>query len=234
LTAASESIQALVVVVARAVTLGFVLVVVVDLLVVVAVLLVGWVVVVAAVDEPERRAHVVGPTIPSALSPLAFWNEITADCVCAPKVPSVATLNPWAASAVWICRTPAPWSPSATLSDGLLTVRPGVDVAVDVTDPAGVVGTGEVRSVDVDAASVGTATVVIVAKGVGDGFVLVVGGIDEPLPQPTTAIIATSPAASQPAPATRPTAVTRTRRSCPVENLGARRAGKSSANRLGD
>ena len=225
------------VVVARAVTLGFVLVVVVDFLVVVAVLLVGCVVVVAEVDEPERRAHVVGPTIPSALSPLAFWNEITADCVCAPKVPSVATLNPWAASAVWICRTPAPWSPSATLSDGLLTVRPGVDVdvAVDVTDPAGVVvETGEVRPVDVDGASVGTATVVIVANGVGDGFVLVVGGIDEPLPQPTTPIIATSPAASQPPPARRRTAVTRTRRSCPVQNLGARRAGKSSANRLGD
>ena len=222
------------VVVARAVMLGFVLVVVVDFLVVVAVLLVGCVVVVDEVDEPERRAHVVGPTIPSALSPLAFWNEITADCVCAPKVPSVATLNPWAASAVWICLTPSPWSPSATLSDGLLTVRPGVDVAVDVTDPAGVVGTGEVRPVDVDAASVGTATVVIVANGVGDGFVLVVGVIDEPLPQPTKPIIATSPEASQPPPATQRPAVTRIRRSCPVSDIGARRAGKSSANRLGD
>ncbi len=76
--------QAFVVVVARTVVLGLVVVEVVGffgLVVVVVVLPVDFGVVVAAVDEPDRRAHVTGPTMPSLLSPLAFWNDMIAACV---------------------------------------------------------------------------------------------------------------------------------------------------------
>lgn len=82
------------------------------------------------VDEPESFAHVFGPTTPSTVSPLFFWNARTAVSVCGPNLPSTVTLYPACFSAVWICSTPLPVSPSFTLSLGEVTTRPFTVVVV--------------------------------------------------------------------------------------------------------
>lgn len=43
--------------------------------------------------SPSKALHVFFPTIPSAISPCALWNAITAFFVFCPKIPSTATPN---------------------------------------------------------------------------------------------------------------------------------------------
>ncbi len=183
--------QPFVVVVALTVVLGRVVTEVVGFFVVVVVVLfVDLVVVVADEVEPDRLAHVAGPTMPSACNPLAFWNDTTAACVLEPNWPSALTLNPCAASSVWIWLTPGPLSPSVTLSLGLLTTRPPAVAVVDVLDADVVAGDWSVGVVDVDGmvAVVATVAGAIVAKVVPDVLTVVVDAVDVPALQPATKI----------------------------------------------
>jgi hypothetical protein len=179
------------------VVLGLVVTEVVDFFVVVVVVVVVlladlMVLVVTDEVEPDRLAHVAGPTMPSAFSPLVFWNDLTAVCVLGPNWPSALILNPCAVSCVWIWVTPGPLSPSVTLSLGLLTTRPAL-VAVVVVFVAGVVvDPWSVDVVDVGGmvAVVATVAGAIVAKVVPDVLNVVVDAVDEPPLQPAIAITA--------------------------------------------
>ncbi len=155
-------------------------VVVVAPLTVVAVVPLTVVDVAEAVEEAESLAHVAGPTMPSAFSPFLRWKAITAAEVCDPNLPSAEIEEPCAASAVWICLTPGPLSPSFTLSLGLETTRPVPAPAVVVAVPDDVVEL-------VDRAVVLTAVELVAA-------VAVVGRVvDEPVVPTPKNVVVTGP-----------------------------------------
>ncbi len=147
-------------------------------------------------------------------------------------MPSALTFKPCAASAVWICFTPGPVSPSPTLSLGLLTTRPAaVVVAVggtteEVATAGGSASGNDVDGVDLDVDTVTVETGASVANVVGDDLAVAVEAVeDAPLLQPAAPISATTHRAIPPRRGIRRAALGCMRRSWPIASFDPRQRG---------
>ena len=103
---------------------------------VVGVVGVAGVVGVVGVVAAASFAHVSLPTMPSAYSPLLRWNDLTADSVAGPKMPSALT---W--SCAWIAFTASPREPKNRTGLTVGVVALGVVVPVPGAAIAGAAAT---------------------------------------------------------------------------------------------